>query len=68
MPSLIADCGGKLKVIYVDYDGNPQLVSSMKIASVPALILFQNGGETKRYSGFVAQDELKSAISPLLKP
>ena len=68
MPDLITDCSGKLKVIYVDYDSNPQLVSAMKVASVPALMLFQHGSEIKRYSGFVAQEDLKLAISPLLKP
>jgi rhodanese-related sulfurtransferase len=68
MPELINNCGGKLKVIYVDYDKNPQLVSSMKVASVPAILLFQNENEKKRYSGFVAQEELKSSIEILLKP
>lgn len=68
MPELIADCGGKLKVIYVDYDKNPQLVSSMKVASVPAILLFHNEKEKKRYSGFVAREALKSSIEILLKP
>ena len=68
MPNLIKDCGGKLKVIYVDYDNNPQLVSAMKVASIPALMLFQNGIEMKRYAGFVPQEDLKVAISTLLKP
>ncbi len=68
MPNLIQDCNGKLKVIYVDYDHNPQLVSAMKVASVPALMLFSNGNETKRFSGFVPQADLKSSILPLLKP
>ena len=68
MPNLIIDCGGKLKVIYVDYDNNPQLVSAMKVASIPALMLFQNGIEMKRYAGFVPQEDLKVAISTLLKP
>jgi rhodanese-related sulfurtransferase len=68
MPALIKDCGGKLKVIYVDYDNNPQLVSAMKVASIPALMLFQDGIEMKRYAGFVPQEDLKVAISTLLKP
>jgi rhodanese-related sulfurtransferase len=68
MPNLIKDCGGKLKVIYVDYDNNPQLVSAMKVASIPALMLFQNGIEMKRYAGFVPQEDLKVAISTLSKP
>jgi rhodanese-related sulfurtransferase len=68
MPSLIKDCSGKLKVIYVDYDNNPQLVSAMKVASIPALMLFQDGIEMKRYAGFVPQEDLKVAISTLLKP
>ena len=68
MPNLIQDCGGRLKVIYVDYDHNPQLVAAMKVSSVPALMLFQGGIEKKRYSGFVSQEELKSSILPLLKP
>jgi thiol-disulfide isomerase/thioredoxin len=68
MPALIKDCSGKLKVIYVDYNNNPQLVSAMKVASIPALMLFQNGIEMKRYAGFVPQEDLKVAISTLLKP
>jgi thioredoxin len=68
MPALIKDCSGKLKVIYVDYDNNPQLVSAMKVASIPALMLFQNGIEMKRYAGFVPQEDLKVEISTLLKP
>jgi len=68
MPALIKECSGKLKVIYVDYDNNPQLVSAMKVASIPALMLFQNGIEMKRYAGFVPQEDLKVAISTLLKP
>jgi hypothetical protein len=40
----------------------------MKVASVPAILLFQNENEKKRYSGFVAQEELKSSIEILLKP
>lgn len=68
MPALIKDCSGKLKVIYVDYDNNPQLVSAMKVASIPALMLFQDGIEMKRYAGFVPQEDLKVAISTLLKP
>jgi len=67
MPALIKECSGKLKVIYVDYDNNPQLVSAMKVASIPALMLFQNGIEMKRYAGFVPQEDLKVAISTLLK-
>jgi len=68
MPALIKDCSGKLKVIYVDYDNNPQLVSAMKVASIPALMLFQDGIEMKRYAGFVPQEDLKVEISTLLKP
>ena len=68
MPALIKECSGKLKVIYVDYGNNPQLVSAMKVASIPALMLFQNGIEMKRYAGFVPQEDLKVAISTLLKP
>lgn len=68
MPALVKECRGKLKVIYVDYDNNPQLVTAMKVASIPALMLFQNGIEMKRYAGFVPQEDLKLAISTLLKP
>ena len=68
MPALVKECSGKLKVIYVDYDNNPRLVTAMKVASIPALMLFQNGIEMKRYAGFVPQEDLKLTISTLLKP
>ena len=42
---------GKLKVLKVNTDDNPDLAGQFNIASIPCLILFKNGQEVTRYVG-----------------
>jgi thioredoxin 1 len=43
---------GKLKVVKVNTDENPELPDKYGIMSIPTLILFKNGKEVNRVIGF----------------
>jgi thioredoxin 1 len=55
-----------LTVIKIDVDKNPQLASSMGIKGVPTLILYQNGKQRWRSSGFMSAQALKNAVQNAL--
>lgn len=47
-----------IDIIKIDVDKESNLASKYNITSVPTLILFENGNEIKRISGFMNKDEL----------
>ncbi len=54
---------GAIDIVKIDVDGAPNLSSEYKIFSVPTLIIFENGKEVKRRSGFMTEDELESWVN-----
>lgn len=51
-----------VKVCSVDVDQNENLAREYNIYSIPCLILFENGVETKRNVGFISLDEIKNFV------
>ncbi|KAJ0966845.1 hypothetical protein J5N97_023762 [Dioscorea zingiberensis] len=60
---------GKLKVVKIDHDANPQLIEEYKVYGLPALILFKNGKEVagSRREGAVTKAKLKEYLDSLLE-
>ena len=52
-----------IDILKVDIDDAPNITNEYKIFSVPTLILFENGMEVKRMSGFITEDELSKWVS-----
>ena len=50
------------KICSIDVDNNENLARTYNIYSIPCLILFENGKETKRNVGLVGIDELKNIV------
>jgi len=50
---LSRELNGKLKVIKIDVDKNPEIASRYQIRSVPTLALFKNGQSLWRQSGLI---------------
>lgn len=46
----------------VDIDESQELAIQYRVASIPTLILFKDGQEVKRTSGFMPKDSLKAWI------
>ena len=50
-------------IIKVDVDQASNLANEYKIFSVPTLIIFENGREIKRTSGFMTEEQLEDWVS-----
>lgn len=57
------DKKGVIPIIKVDIDEENNLAEEYKIFSVPTLIIFEDGKEIKRISGFMSEDELEKWVN-----
>lgn len=59
---------GRLKIVKIDHDANPQLIEEYKVYGLPALILFKNGQEVpgSRREGAITKQKFKEYVEPLL--
>ncbi|MEE0699742.1 MAG: thioredoxin [Bacilli bacterium] len=57
------DKKGVIDIVKIDVDGAPNLSNKFKIFSVPTLVIFENGSEVKRISGFMTEEELNKWVS-----
>lgn len=49
---------GIADVAKVDVDKNPQLAAQYGVMSIPTLVLFKDGKEVKRHSGFMQKQDI----------
>ncbi len=57
---------GKVKVVKLDVDTDPQLAEEYQVMGVPTLMLFKNGKPVERVSGYQPKDRLEKRFSPYL--
>ncbi|MDA8157049.1 MAG: thioredoxin [Actinomycetota bacterium] len=57
---------GKLKVMKLNTDENPDIASKYKIMGIPTLIFFKNGEKVDQVVGAVPKPQLKSKVDTLL--
>lgn len=57
---------GKVKVIKIDVDQNPQLAGALQVQGVPTLILFKEGQPVWRQSGALSSAQLAGILAPHL--
>ncbi len=61
---LAQDWDGKVKVVELDVDDNPDLAMQYQVMGVPTLMLFVNGQPSQRVSGYLPKDRLVAKFSP----
>jgi len=54
---------GKVQVAKLDVDENQGVAASLKVISIPTLILFKGGSELERSIGYKTKDELHRIIN-----
>lgn len=54
---------GMMKIVKVDVDRNPAAANKYGIRGVPTLILFKEGKQLWRTSGYQSEAQLKNALS-----
>ena len=56
------DLKEKVKIVRLDADENKSLINHMKIDGLPVIIIYENGKETWRNTGFLSEEDLRKKI------
>jgi thioredoxin 1 len=56
------DYGERMQVAKLNVDENPQISEKFEVLSIPTLILFQDGNEVTRFTGFRPKQDLVRLI------
>ncbi|WP_313804064.1 thioredoxin domain-containing protein [Flavobacterium sp.] len=57
------DYAGKAKIVRVDADKNKTLFNGLGYQELPVVLIFKNGKEVWKKTGFVAEEELKAQLN-----
>jgi thioredoxin 1 len=63
---IASEYNGKLRVGKLDADAYGDIVSNLGIMSIPTLILFKNGEDIVRITGYRPKDKIMKDIAPHL--
>ena len=64
---LAHEWAGKMKVVKLDIDHNPEIAMRYQVMGVPTLMLFVNGESRERIVGFQPKDRIVSKLNPHLQ-
>jgi thioredoxin-like negative regulator of GroEL len=67
LEKLAARHAGRLKVVKVDVDANPQLAVRYGARTIPLLLIMRDGQEVDRIVGALPPAALEQRIAPLLQ-
>jgi len=63
---LAKEYAGKVKVVKLNTDENPDIASKYKIMGIPTIMFFKNGQKVDQIVGAVPKSHLKAKIDALL--
>ena len=63
---LAQDWDGKVKVVKLDADQNPNIMMQYGVLGIPTLMLFKGGEIKERLTGYQPKDRLVSKLDPHL--
>ena len=66
LEELAQEYAGRLKVVGVDVDANPNLAGEYGVMSIPTVMLFKDGEVAARLVGYRPKSELKKELEPNL--
>jgi len=62
LKELAGELSGKVRIIKIDVDKNPEISNKYQIQSVPTLMLFKNGKQLFRQSGLINKPQLHKIL------
>jgi thioredoxin 1 len=64
---LAKDWDGKVKVVKLDADENPNIMMQYGVLGIPTLMLFKSGEVRERVTGYQPKDKLVTKINPYIE-
>ena len=61
---LAQDWEGKVKVVKLDADENPNILTQFGVLGIPTLILFKGGQVRERVTGYQPKEKLLTKLNP----
>ncbi|MBM3125499.1 MAG: thioredoxin [Chloroflexi bacterium] len=61
---LAGEWDGKVKVVKLDADQNPNIMMQYGVLGIPTLILFKGGEIKERLTGFHSKEKLAAKVTP----
>ena len=61
---LAGEWDGKVKVVKIDADQNPNILMQYGVLGIPTLLFFKDGEIKERITGFMPKDKLIARFSP----
>ncbi len=61
---LAGEWDGKVKVVKIDADQNPNILMQYSVLGIPTLLFFKEGEVKERVTGYIPKDKLVAKFSP----
>ncbi|MGD8404478.1 MAG: thioredoxin [Anaerolineales bacterium] len=61
---LAGEWDGKVKVVKIDADENPNILMQYNVLGIPTLLFFKGGEIKERITGYMPKDKLVAKFSP----
>ena len=61
---LAGEWEGKVKVVKIDADANPNILMQYSVLGIPTLLFFKGGEIKERITGYLPKDKLVAKFSP----
>ncbi len=66
LDQLSQEMEGKLKIVKINIDDNPQTPSTLGVKSIPTMMIFQNGEVKSMKIGALPKDNIKDWINSII--
>ncbi len=67
LEKLVREAKGKIKLVKVDIDQNPEIATQMRVQSIPAVVAFVDGRPVDGFMGALPESQLRQFIARLDK-
>ena len=65
LEKLVREAGGRVKLVKVDIDQNPEIAGQMRVQSIPAVFAFVDGRPVDGFMGALPESQVKQFIARL---
>ncbi len=67
LEEISTELNGKVRIVKMNVDDNPQTPGQLGIRSIPTLKVFVNGAEANQMIGSASKDQIKQFLTPFMK-